>query len=218
MTSHEASNVVAGIDVGGTKKGFHVVALRGKTIVAMLSRCRAQEAVAWCREHRVSAVAIDAPCRWSLTGRARPCERELAGLGLSCFSTPCQSIGTVHPFYRWMVNGAELVRLLTPHYRIYDDPIALIEPLCFETFPQAIACALSGKRLSAKRKRVDRRRVLKESGLAIQCLTAIDEIDAALCALTAQYVLDGRFRAYGDAVEGFILIPRHPHNRPRSDH
>ena len=207
MTSHEGGAVVAGIDVGGTKKGFHAVALRKRHVVATLVTSSARVAVAWCREHRVSALGIDAPCRWSLTGRARPCERELAGLGLSCFSTPSRMIGASHPFYRWMVNGAELFRVLTSYYRLYDGRAALIEPFCFETFPQAIACSLTGRILSAKDKRVERRRLLEEEGLATTRLTTIDDVDAALCALAARHVLAGRFKAYGDATEGFILIP-----------
>ncbi len=107
-----SSPTVAGIDVGGTRKGFHAVALREERIVATLATSVPGEVVAWCRELHVSAVGVDAPCRWSHTGRARVCERELAGLGMSCFSTPSQIVGEVHPFYRWMVNGAELFRLL----------------------------------------------------------------------------------------------------------
>src|SRR5262245_60050950 len=122
---------VAGIDVGGTRKGFHAVALRGKKILATLATCHAANLAGWCREQGASAVGVDAPCRWSLPGRARPCERELAGLGLSCFSTPAQAIGEIHPFYRWMVQGAELFRLLAPHYRLYNDRMPLFEPLCF---------------------------------------------------------------------------------------
>jgi predicted RNase H-like nuclease len=38
----------------------------------------------------------------------------------------------------------------------------------------------------------------------------MDEIDAALCAFAAQHVLRGRFNTYGDAVEGFILVPSRP--------
>ena len=201
------AHTVAGVDVGGTKKGFHAVALLGSLITSTLTTCRATEVVAWCRAQRVSAVGIDAPCRWSLTGRARPCERELAGFGMSSFSTPSQATGEVHPFYRWMVHGAELFRLLTPHYGLYDGRTPRLEPLSFETFPQAIACALAGRKLVAKRKRADRRRVLEKAGVVTDSLMNIDAIDAALCAVAAQYVLAGRFKAYGDASEGFILVP-----------
>ena len=77
-----SSPTVAGIDVGGTRKGFHAVALREERIVATLATSVPGEVVAWCRELHVSAVGIDAPCRWSHTGRARLCERELAGFGM----------------------------------------------------------------------------------------------------------------------------------------
>lgn len=209
-------HTVAGIDVGGSRKGFHAVALRGKKIVAKLATCHATHLAGWCRAQGVSAVGIDAPSRWSLTGRARVCERELAGLGLSCFATPGQAIGEVHPFYRWMVHGAELFRLLAPEYRLYDDRTPLFEPLCFETFPQAIACALAGKKLSARHKRVERRQILETAGIGSNALTAIDDIDAALCAVAAQHVLSGSFKALGDAAEGYILLPTSSQNLSRS--
>ena len=202
---------VAGIDVGGTRKGFHAVALREKQIVATLTTCSAAEAVAWCRRQKVSAVGIDAPCRWSLAGRARPCEGELAALGMSTFATPNQAVGAVHPFYRWMVNGIELFRRIMPYYRLYDGPSSMPGPICFETFPQAIACTLAGKRLSAKTKRMDRRQLLERAGVATDSLKRIDDIDAALCALSAEHVLSGTFKAYGDVHEGFILLPQRCH-------
>ncbi|HET6678694.1 MAG TPA: DUF429 domain-containing protein [Nitrospira sp.] len=198
---------VVGVDVGGTQKGFHAVALRHNQIVAKLTTCSALDVATLCREQGAAAVGIDAPCQWSLTGRARPCERELAGLGMSVFSTPSQAVGQVHPFYRWMVNGAELFQLLVPDYRLYDGRSAPLDPLCFETFPQAIACSLAGRNLSAKNKRADRRRLLVQAGISSEALPTIDDIDAALCALSAQHVLAGRFKAYGDAAEGFILLP-----------
>ena len=81
--------------------------------------------------------------------------------------------------------------------------------MCFETFPQAIACALAGKRLLAKNKRVDRRRLLEQAGIATESLTGIDQVDAALCAVAAQHVLAGSFNAFGEDGEGFILMPDH---------
>ena len=71
----------------------------------------------------------------------------------------------------------------------------------------AIACSLAGRNLSAKNKRADRRRLLVQAGISSEALPTIDDIDAALCALSAQHVLAGRFKAYGDAAEGFILLP-----------
>ena len=82
---------VVGVDVGGLKKGFHAVALRDNQIVAKLTTCSPLEVATWCRQQGAAAVGIDAPCQWSLTGRARSCERELAGLGMTVFCTPSQA-------------------------------------------------------------------------------------------------------------------------------
>jgi predicted nuclease with RNAse H fold len=202
-----AGYCVVGIDVGGPKKGFHAVALRDGRVLDKLASPSPGHIVDWCLVHKAEAVGIDAPCRWSMTGQARPCERELAGLGIAAFSTPSATIGGVHPFSRWMVNGIALYDLLLSHYRLYDGDSCLSDRVCFETFPQAIACTLAGKRLSARQKRMDRRRLLEQAGIA-EPLTTIDEVDAALCALSAVYVLAGRFASYGDAAEGYILLPR----------
>jgi predicted nuclease with RNAse H fold len=202
-----ADPTVAGVDVGGARKGFHAVVLRDHQIVATLATCSAADVMRWCRAQEAVAIGIDAPCRWSLSGRTRPCERALARLRMSCFSTPSRAIGEAHPFYRWMVNGAELFRLFAPQYRLYDGRSPILDPVCFETFPQAIACTLAGKTLSARHKRVDRRRLLEKVGIATNAIATIDEIDATLCALTAQHVLAGTFKALGDATEGFILLP-----------
>jgi predicted RNase H-like nuclease len=48
---------------------------------------------------------------------------------------------------------------------------------------------------------------LRSTCLAADALRTIDEIDAALCALAAQHVLAGTFKAYGDEAEGFIVVP-----------
>ena len=107
-----------------------------------------------------------------------------------------------------MLNGAELFRLLAPYYRLFDGQHSPSSPVCFETFPQAVACALAGTIISAKHKCSDRRRLLREAGLSIDSLINIDTVDAALCALTAHHLLNGTFKTYGDAVEGFIVVPK----------
>lgn len=202
-----ADKVVVGVDVGGKAKGFHAAAFRSGKLTDKLATCDAKEIVDWCRGHGASVVGVDAPCRWSHNGKARPCECELARLGITAFATPCITEGRRNPFYRWMLNGADLFTLLAPHYRLYDARRPSWRPVCFETFPHAAACALAGQRLSAKQKRGDRRRLLGEAGIGTGQLDNIDEVDAALCALTAHFFLAGRFKAYGDAAEGFIIVP-----------
>jgi predicted nuclease with RNAse H fold len=201
------SAVVIGVDVGGKNKGFHAVALRAGRFVDKAAGCDAKEIAEWCRTLDASVIGIDAPCRWSRTGKRRPCERELAGIGISAFSTPSLAVGQVHPFYDWMLNGVELFRLLAPYYPLYNGRSSPLNPTSFETFPHAVACALAGKKLSAKEKRLDRRRLLALAGIDTDSFTNIDEVDAALCAVTAQRFLAGTFKAYGDDVDGFIVVP-----------
>ncbi|HLZ33311.1 MAG TPA: DUF429 domain-containing protein [Nitrospira sp.] len=199
--------IVVGVDVGGVKKGFHAVALRDGTFFDKLAACNTAAIVEWCRRLGASTVGIDAPCKWSLTGKQRPCERELARMGIRAFATPCFKLGQLNPFYGWMLNGAELFRAFAKHYRLFDGQGSTSRPLCFETFPHAAACALTGIRLSAKNKRVERRRLLRQAGVTIDALTTIDEVDAALCALTARHFLAGTFTAYGNEAEGYIVVP-----------
>jgi predicted nuclease with RNAse H fold len=207
MSHNDSAAVVVGVDVGGPKKGFHAVVLREGKIFETFTTLSAAEVVAWCRKLNASTVGIDAPCCWSRTGRARPCERELAAEGIHAFATPSRTVGEWHLFYRWMRNGAELFRLMKPYYRLFDGRMSESSPVCFETFPHAVACALAKKILPAKQKCTDRPRLLREAGLSIDSLTNIDMVDAALCAFAAHHLLVGTFKTYGDAEEGFIVVP-----------
>lgn len=207
MNQREPGSFVVGVDVGGLKKGFHAVALQDGLYCEKLSTLLAEEVAAWCRRLKASVVGIDAPCRWSLTGRARPCERALAAEGLHTFATPSQAKGEAHPFYRWMVKGADLYRCLDPDYRLFEGQRSVSDEVCFETFPHAVACALARKTLSAGQKRADRSRLLREAGVSTKALTNIDWIDAALCALAAHHFVMGTFKAYGEVAEGFLVVP-----------
>lgn len=207
MTERKPVSIVIGVDVGGFKKGFHAVALRGGQYSEKLSTREPADVAEWCRRLKASVVGIDAPCRWSRTGRARPCERALASDGLHTFATPSQAKGEVHPFYRWMVQGADLYRCLAPDYPLFDGQLPVSKQICFETFPHAVACALAKRTLSAKQKRADRSRLLQEAGVKTDALSNIDLIDAAICALAAQQLLSGKCKAYGDPTEGFIVVP-----------
>lgn len=60
---------------------------------------------------------------------------------------------------------------------------------------------------SAKRKRLQRRALLEDVGIDTRLLKSIDALDAALCALTAEYLWLGQTKAYGDADGGHIFVP-----------
>jgi predicted nuclease with RNAse H fold len=205
-----SSIVVAGVDVGGTAKGFHGVALRGGRYLDRFASCNVAEVADWCRQINARIVGIDAPCRWSATGRARTAERQLMAKGIWCFSTPSRQAAQNHhkDHFRWMLNGADLYANLETTHTLFDsnfDPRS--RPMCFETFPQAIACVLAGKIVSAKQKHRIRRDLLNTAKIDISKLTKIDEVDAALCAFTAHQLAKGNRKCYGEALGGFIIVP-----------
>jgi predicted nuclease with RNAse H fold len=210
VMTRSSPQIVAGIDVGGKKKGFHAVALRDGAYLGQLTSCDPKVIADWCRKIGARLIGIDAPCRWSTTGRARPAEQELMAEGIWCFATPSRKAADARTdgYYAWMMNGAKLFRHLETSHPLFDgDSRKRSATACFETFPQAIACALAGKIVPAKKKRVDRRNILKLAGIEIAALSNIDTVDAALCALTAHYFALGRVKMYGEAKTGLIVAP-----------
>jgi len=208
--STHTKEVVAGIDVGGAKKGFHAVALRGGLYAESFRSREVPEVVAWC--HRVGAIAVgvDAPCRWSSTGWPRPAELALMAAGIHCFPTPTLDKAKTHRtnFFGWMLRGAALFEALEEtHALLQEARVKRGQRVCFETFPHAIAHGLTGAVQPAKEKRVTRPRLLREAGIDLPGNPGIDFIDAALCALTAQRLLERRVRLYGEAATGFIVSP-----------
>jgi hypothetical protein len=106
-----------------------------------------------------------------------------------------------------MLNGARLFNELSSGFPLFSGAAGPRHPICFETFPHAIACSLAGKIVRAKHKRDIRRALLEQNGIDTKQLTNIDWIDAALCALTAHGLLTGAVNTYGDVREGFIIVP-----------
>jgi predicted nuclease with RNAse H fold len=205
-----SSMIVAGVDVGGRAKGFHAVALRDGAYVDKFASRTTSQVAEWCRQIGARVIGVDAPCRWSSTGRARTAERQLMAEKTWCFSTPSREIAEAHPkdHFGWMRNGEELFSILESTHTLFTgDPGQITLPLCFETFPNAIARALAGCSLPARNKRTDRRKLLKNAGIDISNLSNIDTVDAALCALTAHYLARDKFEKYGDVDTGFIVVP-----------
>ncbi len=198
---------VIGIDVGGPAKGFHAIVLQGTDAVARLRTADPAALAAWCVAQHASVVAVDAPCRWRGPGLARAPERELAAEGISCYYAPTEQRAREHAFYQWMLPGAALYTALLPHFPVYCGDVAE-GPVAIETFPQAVACALAGRRVSAKEKRRVRRDLVARAGVSTTGLGSIDDIDATLCALAAASFARRDFRAYGDGVDGFIIVPK----------
>ena len=210
MIPGAGGSLAAGIDVGGARKGFHAVALRGGEYFDSFHCLEAAGMASWVRRVGARAVGVDAPCRWRKGRQMRPAERELARLGIRCFATPGRETGEAHPFYAWMRNGLLLYERLaggSAGYPLLDRAGAAGAKVCFETFPQAIACTLAGRMLSGRNKRPDRRGLLAAAGVGVDALDSLDLVDAALCAAAAHRYLLGDYRLLGDPEEGFIVLP-----------
>lgn len=160
FTQKSFKPTVAGIDVGGDRKGFHAVILNDGRFIDQKTDCDAEKIVKWCLQNEARIVAVDAPCQWSRKGASRLAERQLAQKQIHCFATPIRERAEGKNFYRWMFNGERLYQALAAEYQLFDGTIT--EGLtCFETFPHAIMCSLNGLPVKAGGKAATRRAVLK---------------------------------------------------------
>ncbi len=198
--------ITIGIDVGGLRKGFHLVALKGASIVGVYKTRSTEDALAWCLGQGALSVAIDCPCQWRPDTGKRLAEQELYKRGISCYWTPSRSAALEHPkdFYGWIQNGMALYHAISNSYPLISSPASISKPHCFETFPYAVSRQLSGME---RDKEMQRRSILTRFGIGQSELVSIDFVDAALCALTAQLTLRGQTLALGDEAGGWIVIP-----------
>jgi predicted nuclease with RNAse H fold len=205
-----SQRAVAGIDIGGDRKGNHLVVLRGTQIVCNLSQEAPEHMLERCLHFEVAAVGIDAPCLWRVGEAGRQAEKELAKRRIYSFATPTRELAMASKsgFYGWMFNGERVYQAFVPHFPLFNNDGEIGDRVSFETFPHAITSALLRTEVaSAKRKRTQRREILEDAGIETASLRSIDEVDAALCALTANFLLEGRVVAYGDEFGGFIVVP-----------
>jgi predicted nuclease with RNAse H fold len=212
-SSDRAGITTVGIDVGGERKGFHAVALTGGSYSSHLSTKSVPELARWCRETvRARVIAVDAPCRWSEDGHARPAERALMEKRIWCFSTPTRKQAVEHRtnYFGWMLRGADLFQALDGEFPLCRKLPTAGRKCCFETFPHAITWHLRGGIADASQKRNQRRELLAQAGIDLTELTNIDLVDAALCALTAYHAASGEECAsFGEPNTGLIIVPAH---------
>src|SRR5581483_4465314 len=94
-----------GIDVGGARKGYDLVALDGERRVAFSERHVSLEAISsHITSLRPSVVAIDSPPGWAV-GATRRTEAAVLALGLQLYRTPWAAEMQGNRFYGWMLHG-----------------------------------------------------------------------------------------------------------------
>jgi len=104
------------VDVGGTRKGFHLAVLdaQGCLSVAGEQLATARAVVERLLPLGPSMVAVDAPRRPAEPGqRSRACEREFVRAGICALRfTPDLRELQSNPFHEWVLQGLDLYRAL----------------------------------------------------------------------------------------------------------
>jgi len=197
---------VLGVDVGGDRKGLDLVVMsEGRTIELTKARASLADVASVLRDLRPQVVAIDSPPSWNAGGRSRRTERQLAELGISTFPTP-SAAGGDKPFFGWMKAGIAVFALAAEHGYVLDTT-GRRGRRAIEVFPYGSAVVLSGGlKPPGMRTRDWRERVLRAHTVATASLRTLDQVDAALAALTGILVAEGRATFLGDG-EGVIVLP-----------
>jgi predicted nuclease with RNAse H fold len=211
-----------GIDVG-VRRGLDVVLLDGdREVLDTHRRVAPDDVAALVADLEPDVVAVDAPPAWASSGRSRLTERELRLFGIQSFNTPSDKRMADHPFYEWMTVGFTVYEALAERFPRFRGA-GSVRGMAIEVFPHASAVVLAGALPPAGvSKQRFRRDVLLANGVdAARALRSIDQVDAALAALTGLLALERRFSAPGDPLEGQIVLPSaslpaHPYRRGRA--
>lgn len=206
---HNTGVRALGIDVSHSR-GLDLVLLdEDRTIIETHRKVRPGELSALILGMSADVVAIDSPPSWGLSGGSRLTERELRAFGIHAYGTPSDPKKADSAFYDWMRVGMKTFEAAEgAGFSRYRNGSARGHAM--EVFPHASAVVLAGclPPKSATKQRW-RRQVLKANGVASEELRSLDQVDAALAALTGIYALKGRLTALGDPKEGVIVLPSH---------
>jgi predicted RNase H-like nuclease len=165
------------------------------------------------RELCPNIIAIDSPPKFGIQGKSRLAERELNRRGIKIFYTPSDSETCRQFFYGWMQVGHKcFAAALTCGFETFYGTGSM-ERRAIEVFPHASAVVLSqccpsrGWQKKKSDKRRWRLRPLHTLGIDVGKLQTMDQVDAALAALTGIYSLNNRFVTVGHPSEGVIVLP-----------
>jgi predicted nuclease with RNAse H fold len=189
----------AGVDVGGTRKGFHVAVIDACGVVAgPLNAKSVSAAVDFLLELEPLVIGVDSPRSAAVpSSRSRPCERDLARTVCGIRYTPdARTIERGGPYYEWVRLGFELYEALLGTHKPWK---------VIEVFPTASLTRLHQARASSPRAAWSR------AGLAKLDLTDVanrrlgqDDRDAIIAAFTARLSSEsGRIEWFGE-----IAVPK----------
>jgi len=195
-----------GVDVSANR-GLDLVWLaEDRTVAKTAKRVKPADLPACLAGLLPDVVAIDSPPSWGTSGGSRLTERELRRFGINSFGTPSDPKQAENAFYDWMRQGIAAFSAIADRFPRYHNGPA--RGTAMEVFPHATAVVLAGcLPPRGASKRTWREQILRTAGVATDELSSIDQVDAALAALTGLMALEGRSTALGDPKEGVIVIP-----------
>ena len=180
----------AGVDVGGTRKGFDVAIIDDRQILALQSRLTCKQVVDLLLENRPAVIAIDSPCCCAPGGQsARDGERQLAKAICGIRWTPDARRVHARPYYAWIVDGLALYGALA------GQGIEVIE-----VFPTASWTRWHGRRGRQTRAAWSRQGLAALGLDNVPARTNQDQRDAIAAAMTARQHDRDRTETIGDIV------------------
>jgi predicted nuclease with RNAse H fold len=204
-----------GIDVS-VARGFDLVWLDERRHIVAKHQKVVLEDLPGLLTLRPDIIAIDSPPAWAPETSRRRTETEIWRLGFQLFPTPSLSRRSLKGADAWMEVGMSVFATVAAFgFPLFDGQH--FESTAIEVFPHAAAVVLTGSRPPVgadlkhpRAKAAWRSGVLAREGIAVAGVTTLDQIDAALAALTGLYALEGRACWRGDPAEGVIVLPCRP--------
>jgi predicted nuclease with RNAse H fold len=201
-----------GIDVS-LSRGLDLVVMNEQLQIKDVRNAGITELAAVIQDRNPSIIAIDSPPKFGVEGNSRLAERELNSRGINIFYTPSDSAKCCNPYYAWMEVGHECFKLASLYGFETFFGAGSLEKRAIEVYPHANAVVLTGccPPRGWLKKRSDKRqwrwRPLEALGIDTVKLKSMDQVDAALAALTGLYALQKRFVTVGCPSEGVIVLP-----------
>jgi predicted nuclease with RNAse H fold len=189
----------AGVDVGGSLKGFDAVVLVGSRFEAHRRASDPADVASWLAGYRPTIVAVDSPRTPAEDGRlSRQCERDFAHAGICGIRfTPDRATmsARVDGYYQWIENG----------FALYGE-LASLGLDVIECFPTASWTRWTGPRTPRRRSTWSRAALGDLAVSGIPERTNQDLRDAIAAAVTARQHSEGRTESFGDLVVPLVAV------------
>src|SRR5262245_47277562 len=103
-----------GVDVGGSRKGFHLALIDSQRLLNKARAATAEDVVALARAWKPVLLAVDSPRNPATSGKARAEEAEFARARICHIRyTPTREVIGSNRYYEWIERGFALYEAIT---------------------------------------------------------------------------------------------------------